>query len=323
LVSHPARLIVRPFLRKLSHFILPSSGYSTRFVCTNMATEITELSCVKCFGGFQKVYSHQSGALKCEMKFAVFIPPKPEEDEDEVEYPVLYWLSGLTCTEQNFITKAGAQKTASEEGILIVAPDTSPRGCEIEGEEDSWDFGTGASFYVDATEEPWKANYQMYTYITFELPALIKANFSINEDSQSIMGHSMGGHGALMCFLKNPGMYRSVSAFAPICNPINCPWGQKAFKGYLGEDEETWKEYDSCELVKSYSGPLTNILIDQGTADNFLSSEQLLPQNFVEACEAANMPIILRMQEDYDHSYYFIASFMDGHIKHHAQYLKA
>jgi len=276
------------------------------------------ISSAKCFGGYQKVFEHASEVLKCNMKFGVFVPSKAEGGK----VPVLYWLSGLTCTEQNFISKAGAQRCAEECGIMIVAPDTSPRGCGVDGEDESWDFGTGAGFYVDATEDKWKTNYNMFSYITKELPSLISAHFPVT-DKQSIFGHSMGGHGALVCALKNPGMYLSVSAFAPICNPINCPWGQKAFSGYLGSaNRDDWKNWDATELVGSYPGPpMPYILIDQGKDDSFLTKGQLLPENFVEACRKVGMAVVLRMQEGYDHSYYFMSSFIEDHIKHHAKAL--
>ncbi|XP_066266959.1 S-formylglutathione hydrolase-like [Branchiostoma lanceolatum] len=280
---------------------------------------VSEVSSAKMFGGFQKVFSHESTQLKCKMNFGVYLPPQAESGK----CPVLYWLSGLTCTEQNFVTKACAQRAAAEHGIIIVAPDTSPRGCNIEGEEDGWDFGTGAGFYVNATEDKWKTNYRMYSYVTEELPSVVNSSFPVDSDRQSVFGHSMGGHGALICYLKNPGKYRSVSAFAPICNPVSCPWGQKAFSGYLGSNKDTWKEYDASELVKKYQGPPVDILIDQGTADSFLPAGQLLPDNFVAACTESKVPVVLRMQEGYDHSYYFMASFMDDHIKHHAKHLKA
>ncbi|XP_031568459.1 S-formylglutathione hydrolase-like [Actinia tenebrosa] len=279
---------------------------------------LNEVSSNASFEGYQKVFSHQSSELKCEMKFSVYIPPQAESQN----VPVLYYLSGLTCTEQNFIGKGGAQKYAAQEGIMIVGPDTSPRGVNIEGEDDSWDFGSGAGFYVDATEPKWKNNYRMYSYVTKELPAVIQSNFPVIANKQSITGHSMGGHGALICTLKNPGLYKSVSAFAPICNPMACPWGKKGFTGYLGPNKDAWKEYDSCELVKKYSGPALDILIDQGTSDQFYPN-QLLPENLVEASKGTNVKISLRMQEDYDHSYYFISTFMEDHIKHHAKYLKA
>lgn len=281
-------------------------------------TEITEVSTNKIFGGWQKVYSHDSTVLGCRMNFAIFLPPQAKEEF----VPVIYYLAGLTCTEANFIQKAGAQKYASEYGLALVAPDTSPRGLNIPGEDDSWDFGSGAGFYVDATEEPWKKNYKMYSYITKELPALINEKFPILPDRQSIMGHSMGGHGALICTLKNPGMYKSISAFAPISNPIQCPWGKKAFSGYLGEDKASWNDWDATELAKKYNGPPLDILIDQGKEDNFLKQGQLLPENLLNAAKDAGLPLVLRFQEGYDHSYYFISTFIEDHIKHHVKYLK-
>ena len=280
---------------------------------------LKEVSATRCFSGFQKVFEHDSSELQCRMKFAVYLPPQVDSEK----VPVLYWLSGLTCTEQNFITKAGAQRVASTLGLAIVAPDTSPRGCNIEGEDDSWDFGTGAGFYLDATEEKWKTNYRMFSYVTSELPEIVRNNFNVIPDRQSIFGHSMGGHGALICTLKNPGMYRSVSAFAPICNPVSCPWGEKAFSGYLGPDREQWKKWDASELVKSYKGPpFSYVLIDQGKADSFLTGGQLLPENFVQSAQEAGVPVVLRMQEGYDHSYYFMATFMEDHLRHHAAALK-
>lgn len=283
-----------------------------------MAT-IKQESSNKMFGGQQKVFSHDSKELGCSMKFGVYVPPQMESGP----VPVIFWLSGLTCNEQNFVTKAGAQQYAAKHGFLVVAPDTSPRGLNIPGEEDGWDFGTGAGFYVDATNDPWKTNYRMFSYVTKELPALIEANFKADTSKMGIMGHSMGGHGALVCALKNPGLFKSVSAFAPICNPLECPWGVKAFGGYLGDDKSSWEEWDSCKLVKKYNGPPLEILVDQGKADNFLTAGQLLPDNLVSACAGAGVPVIMRMQEDYDHSYYFIASFMGEHFDHHAKFLKA
>ena len=289
-------------------------------IISSTMAAIKLVSSTRFFSGYQKVYEHASEVLKCDMRFAIYLPSKSESEK----VPVLYWLSGLTCTEQNFISKVGAQRCAEQYGIAIVAPDTSPRGCNIEGEEESWDFGTGAGFYVDATEPKWKSNYKMYSYVTKELPTLIQQNFSILPDKQSIFGHSMGGHGALICALKNPGMYKSVSAFAPICNPVNCPWGAKAFTGYLGEDRVTWKEWDATELARQYTGtPFTYIIIDQGKEDNFLKAGQLLPENFVEACREAKLPVMLRMQEGYDHGYSFIATFIEDHIKKHAEILTA
>ena len=252
------------------------------------------------------------------MNFAIYVPPQASSGK----VPVLYWLSGLTCTEANFTAKAGCQRIASEHGIIVVAPDTSPRNCDIEGEEESWDFGTGAGFYVDATEEKWKKHYRMYSYITKELPALVNANFPALEGQMSVFGHSMGGHGALIAFLKNPGLYKSVSAFAPICNPMNCPWGQKAFGGYLGSNKESWKGYDACELMKAYKGPKPEILIDQGLGDKFYDAQQLLPETFKKACEEVTHPLNLRLHEEYDHSYYFISTFLEDHVKHHVKYLE-
>ncbi|XP_072902271.1 S-formylglutathione hydrolase isoform X1 [Hemitrygon akajei] len=297
-----------------------ASGLSVR-VCLHFVTKMTlvQLSSAKCFGGYQKVYEHDSSELKCKMRFGIYLPPKSES----AKCPVLYWLSGLTCTEQNFITKASSQQTAAELGLIIVVPDTSPRGCNIPGEDDSWDFGTGAGFYVDSSEEPWKANYRMYSYVTEELPSLIESNFPVIPEKKSIFGHSMGGHGALVCALKNPGKYKSVSALSPICNPVQCPWGQKAFTGYLGSDKSKWEMYDATCLVKSYSGPLLDILIDQGKNDQFLAAGQLLPDNFIKVCTEKKIPVVFRLQEGYDHSYYFIASFIRDHIKHHAKYLNA
>uniref|UniRef100_A0A1X7VCP2 S-formylglutathione hydrolase n=2 Tax=Amphimedon queenslandica TaxID=400682 RepID=A0A1X7VCP2_AMPQE len=283
------------------------------------ASQVTEVSKAKSFGGWQKVFQHHSDVLKCDMKFAIYLP----QESETKKVPVIYYLSGLTCTEQNVIAKSGFQRYASEAGVAIVAPDTSPRGCNIEGEDDSYDFGSGAGFYINATTEKWKENYNMYSYVTKELPAAIETNFNIEPSRKSIFGHSMGGHGALICYLKNPGSYISVSAFAPICNPSNCPWGKKAFTGYLGPDEETWKEWDATELVKSYKGPnLGYILIDQGADDNFLKEKQLLPEAFVDACRVSNVPVVLQMQEGYDHSYYFVSTFIGGQIQHHAKLLK-
>ncbi|KMQ93007.1 coiled-coil domain-containing protein 39-like protein [Lasius niger] len=259
--------------------------------------------------------------LGCKMKFAVYLPPQVEEGP----VPVIYWLSGLTCTEANFSEKAGAQKYAANYGVLLVIPDTSPRGLNIPGEDDSYDFGSGAGFYVDATREPWKKNYRMYSYVTKELPALVNKEFATLPDRQSIMGHSMGGHGALICALKNPEQFKTVSAFAPISNPILCPWGKKAFSGYLGgpEDNVAWKEWDATELAKKYNGPPLDILIDQGKEDQFLKQDQLLPENLLNAAKDNGIALVLRFQDGYDHSYYFIATFIEDHFKHHIKYLKS
>ncbi|XP_067204905.1 S-formylglutathione hydrolase [Linepithema humile] len=283
-------------------------------------SELTQVQKHKIFGGWQKVYSHNSTELGCTMKFAVYLPPQAEKSS----VPVIYWLSGLTCTEANFSEKAGAQKYAAEHGVILVIPDTSPRGLNIPGENDSYDFGSGAGFYVDATCEPWKKNYRMYSYITKELPALINKEFPTLPNKQSIMGHSMGGHGALICALKNPGQFKTVSAFAPISNPIQCPWGKKAFSGYLGESEanDAWKEWDATELMKNYNGPLLDILIDQGKDDQFLKQGQLLPENLLKAAKDNGISLVLRFHDNYDHSYYFIATFIEDHFEHHIKYLK-
>ena len=267
-----------------------------------------------CFGGWQDVYRHRSSVLDCDMNFAIYLPPQAESGP----VPVLYWLSGLTCSEQNFITKAGAQRYAAEHGIAIVCPDTSPRGDDV-ADAEGYDLGKGAGFYVDATEAPWSAHYRMHSYVVDELPALIEANFPVT-DARAISGHSMGGHGALVVALRNPGRYRSVSAFSPIVAPSQVPWGQKALAAYLGEDREAWTQYDASELVKVATEKLP-LLIDQGDADEFLDG-QLRPQLLQAAAEAAGHPLTLRMQPGYDHSYYFIASFIGEHIAHHAAALR-
>ncbi len=268
-----------------------------------------------CFGGWQDVYRHESNVLGCAMNFAVYLPPQAEH----ARLPVLYWLSGLTCTEQNFITKAGAQRYAAEHGVIIVAPDTSPRGDDV-ADADGYDLGKGAGFYVNATQQPWATHYRMHDYVVDELPALIEAHFPAT-GARAISGHSMGGHGALVIALRNPGRYRSVSAFSPIVAPSQVPWGEKAFLHYLGEDREAWKRYDATELVASATEKLP-LLVDQGAADEFLHN-QLKPGLFESAAAAAGYPVRLRLQPGYDHSYYFIASFIGEHIAHHAAALKA
>lgn len=270
----------------------------------------------RCFNGVQGVYSHQSSLTNCLMRFAVFLPAITKTEK----VPALYWLSGLTCNEQNFITKAGAQRIADELGLIIIVPDTSPRGIEIAGDRESYDFGVGAGFYVDATEYPWIEHYQMSRYISDELPQLISQHFPVITERTGIFGHSMGGHGALVFALKNPQQYRSVSAFAPICAPMQCPWGRKAFTGYLGQDEEVWKNYDATELVEKKGWSNSSILIDQGLQDPFLQ-EQLKPDLFQAACLRAGVQLNLRMQKGYDHSYYFIASFIEDHLRYHASLL--
>jgi len=281
-------------------------------------TQITLISSNKSCGGSQKIYSHQSKELACEMKFAIYLPPQYSTD---LKLPVIYWLSGLTCDENNFIQKAGAQRYAAEYGIIVVCPDTSPRNVNLAGENDSYDFGSGAGFYVDAITDPWRKHYKMYSYVTVELVEVININFSALPDKKSIFGHSMGGHGALICALRNPGMYKSVSAFAPICNPKMCPWGEKAFTGYLGDNKELWNEWDATELVAKYKGPSLEVFIDQGTDDQFLKQNQLLPQNLVDACAKAGLPCIYKEREQYDHSYFYIASFIGEHFAYHAKHL--
>ncbi|MDX2231494.1 MAG: S-formylglutathione hydrolase [Leptolyngbyaceae cyanobacterium bins.349] len=274
----------------------------------------TTLSQSRCFGGTLGFYQHASESCQSAMRFAVYQPPQAFNHL----VPVLYFLSGLTCTEENFMAKAGAQRLAAEYGLMLVAPDTSPRNTGIAGEDEDWDFGTGAGFYVDATQAPWSSHYRMYRYVVEELPALIGQHFPAS-DRQGILGHSMGGHGALVCALRNPDRFQSVSAFAPICAPMQCPWGQKAFSNYLGRDRSQWSQYDASELVLTANYP-NPILIDQGTADKFLT-EQLMPQVFEQACTKVGQALTLRMQEGYDHSYYFIATFMADHIRHHASLL--
>ena len=278
---------------------------------------LTTLKQHRCHGGMQRIYRHESSVTRCAMEFAVYLPPQAEHGS----VPVLYWLSGLTCTWANFTEKAGVQRYAAEHGLMIVAPDTSPRGTDLPGEHDSYDFGSGAGFYVDATAEPWSRNYRMYSYVTEELPALIEAHLPVDAQRQGIFGHSMGGHGALICALRNPGRYRSLSAFAPICAPMRCPWGEKAFAGYLGDDRESWRAYDATELAAGSSWR-SEVLVDQGSADDFLD-EQLKPQLLLEAFRAAGIPLTLRYQAGYDHSYYFMASFMGDHLAHHARLLNA
>jgi len=253
------------------------------------------------------------------MTFSIYLP----ELAYNSNVPVLYWLSGLTCTDENFVTKSGVQRYAAEYGLAVVAPDTSPRGeCVPDDSEAAYDFGLGAGIYLDATQPPWNQHYQMYSYITEELPELINTSFSVNADKKSIFGHSMGGHGALTIYLKNHDKYKSVSAFSPVVAPMQCPWGEKAFSNYLGADRTKWKQYDATELLRQVNKPISRseILIDQGLADQFLL-EQLKPELFEEVATEINYPLKLRHQEGYDHSYYFIATFMHDHIQHHAQYL--
>lgn len=280
---------------------------------------LTEKSRNQSFGGTTRFYSHPSESCACDMNFAVYVPPQAKDKP----VPVLYYLSGLTCTEKNVIEKANAQRYAAEYGLMLIAPDTSPRGVNLPGEDDSWDFGSGAGFYVNATEQPWAKHYQMYDYITVELPALIQQTFAVSGTRAGIMGHSMGGHGALICGLKNPDKYASISAFAPIAAPSQCAWGKKAFTGYLGADKNSWADYDATELMKQGHKSDEMILIDQGNADQFLSERQLLPEEFAAACIQNGQSLTLRHQPNYDHSYYFIATFMEDHIRHHAEALSS
>jgi S-formylglutathione hydrolase len=266
-------------------------------------------------GGSQQVWKHMSAALGCEMRFGIYLPEAALRGE---ACPVLYWLSGLTCTEQNFIAKAGAQEYAARHGLIVVAPDTSPRGAQV-ADDAAYDLGQGAGFYLNATQQPWAAHYRMYDYVVDELPALIEAKFPAT-DRRAVSGHSMGGHGALVAALRNPGRYRSVSAFSPIVAPSQVPWGRKAFSAYLGGDIKAWEQYDAVELVKQASERLP-LWVDQGAGDEFLET-QLQPQRLQAACDAAGHPIELKLRPGYDHSYYFIASFIGEHIARHAQALR-
>lgn len=276
-------------------------------------SQLELLSSQKSFGGLHQRYRHRSAVLGCDMVFALYLPPQAVA---EARLPALYWLSGLTCTDENFMQKAGAHRVAAELGLVLVAPDTSPRGDGVPDDpEGAYDFGLGAGFYVNATEAPWSTHYRMHDYVVEELPALIEAHFPVSA-RRGISGHSMGGHGALVCALRNPGRYLSVSAFAPISNPSDCPWGQKALARYLGEDPAAWAEWDACRLLGNAQERLP-LLVDQGEADDFLAL-QLKPAALQAAAEAASHPLTLRLQPGYDHSYYFIASFIEAHLRHHA-----
>ncbi|MFL5293042.1 MAG: S-formylglutathione hydrolase [Myxococcales bacterium] len=277
---------------------------------------LTRVSQNKCFGGVQNVFRHEAKETGCPMRFGLFLPPQAQAGR----VPVLYWLSGLSCTEENFIIKAGAQRVAAELGLAIVVPDTSPRGVRNPGDDANYDFGLGAGFYVDATEMPWASNYRMYSYVTAELPRLVEEQFPVDAARVGIFGHSMGGHGALTVALKNPQKYRSVSAFAPIAAPMRCPWGEKALTGYLGSNRAAWRAYDSTELVveRGWKGP--PILVDQGTQDQFLET-QLHPELLQEASARAGVTLELRMREGYDHSYFFVSTFIEDHLRFHARNL--
>lgn len=279
-----------------------------------------QIESVKEFGGYLNRYEHDSLTCQCKMTFSVYLPPQATTEK----VPALYWLSGLTCTDDNARTKAGMQRYAAEQGIALIFPDTSPRGDDVPDAAERYDLGKGAGFYINATQMPWKKNYQMYDYVTQELPALVEKECAVIPNLKSISGHSMGGHGALICALKNPQAYQSVSAFSPICNPVECGWGKSCFSAYLGKDgndTSTWQRYDATLLVKN-GAKVNDILIDQGTRDEFYDEAQLLPENFQAACDQAGQSLILRMQEGYDHSYHFIASFVGEHIAYHATALK-
>ncbi len=266
------------------------------------------------FGGTQRIYRHESKAIGLPMRFSVFMP----NEASQRKVPALFYLAGLTCTEETFPIKAGAQRFAAQHGIALIAPDTSPRGAGVPGESASGDFGVGAGFYVDATQEPWSKHYRMYSYVRDELRETVVKELPVDGERLGVFGHSMGGHGALMLALRNPEIYRSVSAFAPIAAPMRCPWGEKAFSGYLGADSEAWKAYDASELVGNATRKFAEgILVDQGLADNFLA-QQLNPEVFEAACKAAGQPLTLRRHEGYDHGYFFISTFMEDHIRHHA-----
>ena len=275
-----------------------------------------------CFGGAQRYYEHHSSEIGLAMKFSVYLPPKAVMGE---KVPALLYLAGLTCTEETFMIKAGAQRLASELNIALICPDTSPRGAGLAGEADSWDFGVGAGFYLDATTRPWALHWRMESYILNDLLPLVGSKLPVDLQCLGIFGHSMGGHGALTLALRHPGRFKSVSAFAPIANPINCPWGHKAFGGYLGDDKAEWARHDASELMSAQTAaPFpAGILIDQGLADKFLIEKQLLPEAFEAACAQAAQPLTLRRHAGYDHGYYFIQSFVDDHLRHHAQQLGA
>jgi len=277
-------------------------------------SEIETVEEKKCFGGVQGFYKHRAPSVDGEMTFAVYQPPQALAGQTR---PVLTYLAGLTCTPETFTIKAGAQRVAADLGLILVMPDTSPRGAGIPGEDDSYDFGSGAGFYIDATQEPWSRHYRMESYVTRDLAAAVAANFPVDTGAQGIFGHSMGGHGALTLHLKHPETYKSVSVFAPIVAPTQVPWGEKAFSGYLGEDRAAWKAHDACALLKTRGASRATMLIDQGEADQFLERE-LRPHLFEEAATAAGQAYDLRRQPGYDHSYYFIQTFVTDHLRHHA-----
>lgn len=283
-----------------------------------MAVALELISQHRCFGGWQRYYRHESEEIGLPMRFSVYVPPQAEQGP----VPVLFYLAGLTCTEETFMIKAGAQRVAAELGVMLVAPDTSPRGANVPGEDESWDLGTGAGFYVDATQPDWSARYRMYSYVAQELHGIATGGALPGDEARTgIFGHSMGGHGALVLALRNPGKFRSVSAFAPIAAPSQCPWGKKAFGAYLGADTQDWTAYDASALMRQAERPFPGgILIDQGESDQFLA-EQLYPEVFEAACAAAGQPLVLRRHEGYDHGYYFISTFVEDHIRFHVERL--
>jgi len=278
---------------------------------------VEQLESVKESGGYLNRYRHDSESCHCGMTFSVYLPPQAESRK----VPALYWLSGLTCTDDNFRVKAGAQRYAAELGLALIIPDTSPRGAEVPDAAGRYDLGQGAGFYVNATQQPWSKHYHMYDYVVQELPTLVEDSLPVIPGLKSVAGHSMGGHGALICALKNPQAFRSVSAFSPICNPVQCGWGEGCFSAYLGDNRKDWEAYDATCLIQD-GAKAPPMLVDQGTADEFLA-EQLFPQNLQAACEAAGLPLRLRLQEGYDHSYHFIASFIGEHLRWHADALKS
>jgi S-formylglutathione hydrolase len=273
----------------------------------------------RCFDGVQRFYRHASREIGLPMRFSVYLPPQALASRN---CPAVFFLAGLTCTEETFMIKAGAQRFAAREGLVLIAPDTSPRGANVPDETKDWDFGAGAGFYLDASQSPWATHYRMESYLTLELLELVIAEFSLDRRRIGIMGHSMGGHGALTLALRHAGMFRSVSAFAPIAAPSRCPWGKKAFTGYLGPDESLWQQHDASALMQSQSAPPypDGILIDQGLGDQFLET-QLHPEAFEAACEATGQPLTLRRHAGYDHGYYFISTFIEDHLRHHAERL--